>query len=160
MKIFLVLAFVLAASAGSATAQSFEEVQAAYGDYATAFRGVQRLAEQGNAATQYYLGGMYDFGEGVPENDAEAVKWYRRAAEQGDADAQYVIGLMYYKGTGVPRNYLRAHVWTNLAASRLTGAEREQAVKDRDGIAKLLSRSELGRAQRMAEEWRAKTENE
>jgi uncharacterized protein len=26
---------------------------------------------------------MYDNGEGVPENDAEAVKWFRKAAEQG-----------------------------------------------------------------------------
>ena len=32
---------------------------------------------------QYNLGNMYDFGEGVPENDAEAVKWYRKAADQG-----------------------------------------------------------------------------
>jgi len=31
---------------------------------------------------------MYADGEGVPENDAEAVKGYRLAAEQGDASAQ------------------------------------------------------------------------
>jgi len=31
---------------------------------------------------------MYANGEGVPENDAEAVKWYLKAAEQGFADAQ------------------------------------------------------------------------
>ena len=74
MKIFLVLAFVLAASASSATAQSFEEVQAVRGDYATALRGLRRLAEQGNAAAQLYLGDMHYFGEGVPQDAAEAAK--------------------------------------------------------------------------------------
>ena len=34
------------------------------------------------------LGLSYDNGEGVPEDDTEAVKWYRLAAEQGNANAQ------------------------------------------------------------------------
>ena len=51
-------------------------------------------------------------------------------------------------------------MWANLAASRLAGAEREDAVELRDAAAKRLSKSELGRAQRMAEEWLPKAENE
>ena len=43
-------------------------------------------ANQGAAYAQYNLGVMYDNGMGVPENDAEAVKWYRKAADQGNAD--------------------------------------------------------------------------
>jgi len=31
------------------------------------------------------LGWAYQKGEGVPQDDAEAVKWYRKAAEQGSA---------------------------------------------------------------------------
>ena len=38
---------------------------------------------------------MYANGEGVPEDDAEAVKWYRLAADQGDAYAQFNLGVMY-----------------------------------------------------------------
>ena len=34
---------------------------------------------------QYDQGLMFDYGEGVAEDDAEAVKWYRLAADQGDA---------------------------------------------------------------------------
>ena len=45
---------------------------------------------------------MYALGEGVPENDTEAVKWFRKAAEQGYADAQYYLGDVYYFGEGVP----------------------------------------------------------
>ena len=55
------------------------------GDYETAHELVRPLAEQGDALAQYSLGEMYDLGEGVPEDDAEAAKWYRKAAEQGDA---------------------------------------------------------------------------
>ena len=40
---------------------------------------------------------MYANGEGVPEDHAEAVRWFRLAAEQGDAEAQYNLGLMYAK---------------------------------------------------------------
>ena len=104
------------------------------------------------------LAHMYRFGDGVPKDAAEAAKWYRRAAEQGHAGAQFGLADMYHDGEGVPKNYLRAHVWMNLAASRLAGEERKKAVELRDGLAKLLSKSELGRAQRMAEEWQAKNE--
>ena len=30
----------------------------------------RRLADQGNTAAQYFLGSMYDFGKGVPQDDA------------------------------------------------------------------------------------------
>ena len=64
------------------------------------FEETKRLAEQGDATAQFFLGLMYDEGEGVPENDAEAVKWYRLAAEQGDATAQTNLGVMYAIGAG------------------------------------------------------------
>ena len=40
-------------------------------------------------------------GYGVPQDYAEAVKWYRLAAEQGYARAQYNLGVMYDNGRGV-----------------------------------------------------------
>ena len=46
--------------------------------------------------------------EGVPQNYAEAVKWYRLAADQGDASAQFNLGVMYDKGQGVPQDYAEA----------------------------------------------------
>ena len=45
------------------------------------------LADQGHAYAQYNLGWMYANGEGVPEDDAEAVRWLRLAADQGLAEA-------------------------------------------------------------------------
>ena len=61
---------------------------------------------------------MYQYGNGVPENDAEAVKWYRLAAEQGNAIAQSSLSVMYYQGEGVPENYLTAYVWTSVSAAQ------------------------------------------
>ena len=58
------------------------------GAAASEFDDMKALADQGHAAAQFNLGIMYDNGEGVPENDAEAVKWYRKAADQGHSDAQ------------------------------------------------------------------------
>jgi len=40
----------------------------------------QDSAAQGNAGTQYNLGALYDTGQGVVRDYAEARKWYRKAA--------------------------------------------------------------------------------
>jgi TPR repeat protein len=79
---------------------------------------MKALADQGDADAQYNLGIMYDNGEGVPENDAEAVKWYRKAAEQGVASAQNYLGFNYRTGEGVPKNNIRAYVWWSMAKTQ------------------------------------------
>jgi hypothetical protein len=48
---------------------------------------------------------------GVPQDDAEAVKWYRRAAEGGHAFAQFHLGFMYDEGRGVPQDKAEAVKW-------------------------------------------------
>jgi len=50
------------------------------GDYATALKEWRPLAELGEAEAQYKLGALYYQGIGVPQDDAEAVRWYRFAA--------------------------------------------------------------------------------
>ena len=59
------------------------------GDYQIAFKLWLPLAEQGNATTQFNVGLMYAEGQGVKQDDVEAIKWFRKAAEQGLAQAQY-----------------------------------------------------------------------
>ncbi len=61
---------------------------------------------------------MYQNGRGVPQNDAEAVKWYRLAAEQGNAFGQKYLGAMYQNGRGVPQNDVDAVKWYRLAAEQ------------------------------------------
>ena len=93
-------------------------VAANKGDYQTAFKEWKPLAEQGDASVQYNLGVMYDKGQGVPQNDAQAVYWFKKAAEQGDAKAQYNLGVMYNKGQGIAQNYTQAVYWYQKAAEQ------------------------------------------
>ena len=77
----------------------------------------RKAAEQGNAKAQFKLGVMYAGGNGVPEDDVEAVKWYRMAAEQGHARSQFSLGLMYAVGEGVPMDKVKAYMFSSLACS-------------------------------------------
>ena len=54
----------------------------------------------------------------MPQNYAEAVRWYRLAADQGHALAQSNLGIMYGEGRGVPQNYAEAVKWYRLAADQ------------------------------------------
>ena len=100
-------------------AQSADFNKGAYaykkGDYKTAYNEVVALAEQGNAKAQFNLGLMYENGQGVPQDDKQAVYWFRKAAEQGNAKAQYNLGVMYAKGQGVLQDNKKAYMWFNLA---------------------------------------------
>ena len=79
---------------------------------------VRQAAERGDATAQFNLGVMYANGEGVPQDDAEAVQWYRLAAEQGHAEAQGTLGAMYATGRGVPQDDVEAVQWFRLAAEQ------------------------------------------
>jgi TPR repeat protein len=108
------------AIAGPALADHYEDATAAYnrGDYATAVRLLLPLASGGNRTAQYNLGLMYDLGQGVPQNDAEAMRWYLKAAEQGEGSAQTNLGFMYANGKGVPQDYAEAVKWYRKAANQ------------------------------------------
>ena len=75
-------------------------------------------AEQGDPEAQVRLGDLYQRGDGVPENDAEAVAWYLRAAGQGYADAQFRLGSVYGNGRGVPLDYAESLAWFHRAAEQ------------------------------------------
>ncbi len=79
---------------------------------------LQTAAEQGDANAQFNLGLRYDDGDGVPENDREAVRWYRMAADQGHAAAQFTLGTMYSGGRDVPENDQEAVKWYRMAADQ------------------------------------------
>jgi hypothetical protein len=105
-------------------------------------------------SAQNNLGNLYANGEGVPKNDAEAVKWYRLAADRGYAIAQVSLGNMYGKGAGVPKNDAEAYFWWNLAAAQGI----EQAKNNRDIIEKEMTREQIGEAQRRSAAWKPKKE--
>ncbi len=90
--------------------------------------------KEGNARNVWRsrnLGVLYAKGEGVPQDDEQAAKWFRLAAEQGNGNAQFNLGLLHGEGQGVPQDVMQAHMWWNLAAAQGI----EQARKARDMLA-------------------------
>jgi TPR repeat protein len=99
------------------------------GDFVTALREWESLAEQGNSSAQYNLGQLYRNGQGVPQDNRTAVKWFKLAAAQGNADAQFNLGWMCHKGQGILQDDKTAVKWFKLAAEqRNAGAQKNLSV--------------------------------
>jgi len=71
-----------------------------------------------NARVQLCLGLMYQRGQGVEQNDFEAVEWYSKAAGQGLAEAQNHLANMYLNGYGVTQDPAEAAKWYRKAADQ------------------------------------------
>lgn len=75
-------------------------------------------AENGDYTAQLKLSMMYTIGDGVPQNEAEALKWQRRSAETGHPAAQAQLGFLYEQGQGVEQNDKEAIHWYLLSAKQ------------------------------------------
>lgn len=93
---------------------------------------------------------MYAEGEGVPENDAGAVKWFRLAPEQGLAQAQFNLGAIYANGAGVPANDVQAYMWFILSAAQ----GNEVAIENNDNIRNWMTPEQIAEAQKLSAEWK------
>lgn len=101
-----------------AMAAPYDEALAArdHGDFASAFNTFQRLAQQGDAASQFQLSLLYASGRGVAPNANQAMQWLQRAAGHGNADAQSNLGVALASGRNVAQNVVKAYAWFKLAA--------------------------------------------
>ena len=88
------------------------------GDYETAYKEWKALAEQGDAWAQIHIYMMYSFGEGVTQDDKEAMRWLRLAVEQGDARAQHELGSVFRTGLSIAQDFKEAMKWYHLAANQ------------------------------------------
>lgn len=70
-----------------------------------------KAAQAGHAGAQHRLALACHRGDGVAQDQAEAVRWMTRAAEGGHAPAQCDLAGWYAQGTGVPRDLARAATW-------------------------------------------------
>lgn len=86
------------------------------GRHQEAFSLYQQLADFGHAKAQFNLGVMYDQGQFVTQDYAQAVFWYLKAAEQGNANAQYNLAHKYKVGQGVIKDDTKAAYWYRRAA--------------------------------------------
>lgn len=113
--LIILLAWLIFPLSGGAI--SLDDGVAAYndGNYLTAKKIFQELAEQGVVVSQRYLAEMYDKGRGVRRDYDKAVHWYKKAAKQSDSRAQYLLGVKYVNGHGVPLDRKLAYAWFAIA---------------------------------------------
>lgn len=102
-----------------------------YAKYPSELRPYAKLADEGDAGAQNYLGHCYYMGQGVSRNYTEAVKWFKMAAQKGQVNAEYNLGLCYEKGNGVTQNLAEAMKWYEKAAGHgnTTAAQRLQEIR-------------------------------
>jgi len=79
---------------------------------------IKKKAANGDATAQYALGIDYSEGQGVQQDDKQAVFWWRKAAEQGNARAQENLGVAYAHEVGVSRDFAQAALWFRRAADQ------------------------------------------
>jgi putative methionine-R-sulfoxide reductase with GAF domain len=110
---------------------------------------LQKLADQGNADAQWQLAVRYHDGEGVPQNDTQAMLWFQLAAEQGNVAAQSALGSYYWAGRGVPEDLSKAYMWSEIA---LAGGDQNSKAR-LEGLASRMTRAQITAARQQAEVW-------
>lgn len=124
----------------------------AKGNFAAALEKFRPLAEDGNALAQFNLGVMYRQGQGVAQDDKEAVAWWSKAAEQGHVEAQDNLGLRYARGQGVTQDWVQADKWFTIAAA----SGNETAMKNKKVVEVHMAPERVVAANALAQEWIAK----
>lgn len=152
--------YAKAAEAGNPVAQTnlattYAEGKLVKQDFAQAAQWFRKAATQGDAQAQFNLARMYDTGRGVPKDAQESFSLYRNAALAGLPAAQLNVGVAYAEGRGVTRDPVEAHKWFNLAAGNAEDDNtRDNAVRNRDVIAKTMTPAEVDKAQALARDWK------
>ena len=109
-------------------------------------------ADQGNALAQFNLAMMYELGQGMEPDCAEATKWFLKAAEQGDAGGQLQMGKRCHRGSFAPlaqdarESRIEAYKWFKLASAQ--GYRDSQMLCEQMGMA--MTREERNEGQRRA----------
>jgi len=110
---------------------------------------LRKLADQGNADAQWQMGVRYHDGEGVPQDDTQAVQWFQLAAEQGNVAAQGALGAYYWRGRGVPEDLSKAYFWSAIAM-----AQGDEISKSRlEGLASQMTQEQVADARQRVEDW-------
>ena len=113
------------------------------GDYETAIKEWQPLAEDGDYQAAYALGMAFQI-KGEP---ALAVPWYEQAASAGLAEAQILLGTIYARGTAVPRDLVRAYAWLHRATQK--GSPNAQLILE--SVAGLMTADEIEAAKALSD---------
>lgn len=79
---------------------------------------LRKAVEAENPYAAYFLGKLYEKGQHVPQNIAEAIRLYTLSAGQDNDFAAYRLGKLYLGGEGVLKDVESAIHWLTFAADR------------------------------------------
>jgi TPR repeat protein len=79
-----------------------------------------KSADAENDKAMNAIGNIYQKGQGVTVDYANAAKWYRSAASLGNQPAMFNLGVIYEQGLGVPADAEEARKWYAKAAEPTT----------------------------------------
>jgi TPR repeat protein len=102
--------------------------------YAADIAALEAGAAAGKAEAQYQLGLAYESGDGIGQDDFQAVRWLRAAAEQNYPPAALDLGWMLANGYGVSKDLDQAYFWF----VRATALGADGAADQRDALARSL----------------------
>jgi len=121
-RLISLVSIVLAAMAWAVSPvwADFDSGISAYasGDFDAAAREFSVLAAKGDKEGQYYLGLLYEEGQGVPKQFDAAVSCYTKAAEQGYVDAYFALGEIYISRFAPKMDRVSAYRWLEMAAKQ------------------------------------------
>lgn len=66
------------------------------------------IAQSGAINAHEHIGRLYEFGRGVPQSYAEAIKWYDAGRFMLDRNTAYRLGSLCEEGTVTPRDVAQA----------------------------------------------------
>jgi TPR repeat protein len=113
------------------------------------FSVLRQLAEKGDPVAQFAVGAHFATGEDVPQDYAEAMRWFTMAAEQGHVGAQATLGAYYWSGRGAPQDLSKAYFWAFLAQSAGDDASRYRVTF----LTSRMTHAQVVAAQQRADEW-------
>jgi TPR repeat protein len=106
----------------------------ASGDFDTAAREFSVLAERGDMEGQYYMGLLYEEGQGVPKRYEDAEKCYRKAARQGYVDAYFALGEIYLHQPEGRKDRVSAYRWLDKAAKHGHPRGRDEFLRNKHAM--------------------------
>ncbi len=109
---------------------------------------------QGHIEGTAMLGRCYMYGDGVAQDEKEAIALLRRAAEKNNPLAQWHLHEAYALGFGVPKDFVQAYLWCGLAAKAPYYWAARIAKKS---IAEDMTPVQLNEAEKLLNEWKPKS---
>jgi TPR repeat protein len=137
------------ANKGNAEAQAIMGARYAFGcgvepSHEQSAKWYMKAAQQGDPWAQSVVGWYYYEGDGLPKNYTQSVMWFLMAdkVQPPVSDDLYDLATMFESGQGVPQDNVEAYYWFSRAALIPNDNVADDAVIDRDRMAKQLTKAQ------------------